>query len=74
MKEEYNEMTLFTSHICGEGFDKTLQEFISESDIDIFVMVTYQRDFLERIFNPSNTKRMSYHTNVPLLAIPVIKN
>jgi hypothetical protein len=36
-------------------------------------MVTYQRTFWERIFNPGMTKRMSYHTHVPLLAIAVNK-
>lgn len=74
LREEYNEKTIITSHICGEGFEKALQKFISENDIDILTMVTYQRNFWESIFHPSKTKRMSYHTNIPLLAIPIVKN
>jgi nucleotide-binding universal stress UspA family protein len=73
LKETYKEETLTSAHIHGEDFETTLQNFIKENDIDILVMVTYQNTFWNRIFNPSKTKRMSYHTNIPLLAIPVNK-
>jgi nucleotide-binding universal stress UspA family protein len=70
----YNEETLTSAHLTGEDFETTLQNFIRENDIDILVMVTYQNTFWSRIFNPSKTKRMSYHTNIPLLAIPANKS
>jgi nucleotide-binding universal stress UspA family protein len=73
LTDMYNEETLTSAHLTGEDFETTLQNFIRENDIDILVMVTYQNTFWSRIFNPSKTKRMSYHTNVPLLAIPVNK-
>lgn len=74
LTDMYNEETLTSAHLTGEDFETTLQNFIRENDIDILVMVTYQNTFWSRIFNPSKTKRMSYHTNIPLLAIPVIKS
>lgn len=70
LKESYKEDTLTSSHIYGEEFEDTLHDFIKENEIDILVMVTYQQHFWNRIFNPSKTKRMSYHTKIPLLAIP----
>ena len=73
LTDMYNEETLTSAHLTGEDFETTLQNFIRENDIDILVMVTYQNTFWSRIFNPSKTKRMSYHTNIPLLAIPVSK-
>ncbi|HEV2831892.1 MAG TPA: universal stress protein [Hanamia sp.] len=73
LTDMYNEETLTSAHLSGEDFETTLQNFIRENDIDILVMVTYQNTFWNRIFNPSKTKQMSYHTNVPLLAIPVNK-
>ncbi len=48
-----------------------MQNYITENNVDILVMVTHKRDFLERIFNPGITRRMSYQTKIPLLAIPV---
>ena len=73
LKETYNEDTLASTHLYGKDFQATLQDFTKENNIDILVMVTYQRTFWERIFNPGMTKRMSYHTHVPLLAIAVNK-
>lgn len=74
LKDRYNEETLTSAHLSGEDFETTLQNFIKEKGIDILVMVTYQNTFWNRIFNPSKTKRMSYRTNIPLLAIPVNKS
>lgn len=70
LEETYHENALTSSHLYGESFETTLQNFINENEIDILVMVTYQNNFWNRIFNPSKTRRMSYHTNIPLLAIP----
>ena len=70
LKENYKEDTLTSTHLYGEKFEETLQQFIKENDIDMLVMVTYPHSFWNRIFNPSKTKRMSYHSHVPLLAIP----
>ncbi|MEO7313755.1 MAG: universal stress protein [Ginsengibacter sp.] len=74
LKANYKEDTLSSAHLSGESFNETLQSFIKENDIDILVMITYQSSFWSRLFNPSKTKRMSYHTTIPLLAIPVNKN
>ena len=73
LKTTYKEDTLSSVHLSGENFDETLQNFIKENEVDILVMVTYQGSFWSRLFNPSKTKRMSYHTTIPLLAIPVSK-
>lgn len=70
LNQNYHEETLTSTHLYGENFEETLQNFIKENDFDMLVMVTYQNNFWNRIFNPSKTKRMSYNTSVPLLAIP----
>lgn len=73
LKEEYNEDTLASVHLHGKDFQTTLQNFIKKNNIDVLVMVTYQRTFWKRIFDPGITKHMSYHTHIPLLAITVGK-
>ncbi|MBN9352324.1 MAG: universal stress protein [Chitinophagaceae bacterium] len=70
LKSTYYENTLTSNHLTGTDFRETIQDYISQNDIDILVMVTYQTGFWKRLFNPSMTKKMSYHTEVPLLAIP----
>ncbi|SFF06421.1 Nucleotide-binding universal stress protein, UspA family [Chitinophaga sp. CF118] len=70
LKEQYNEDTLTTAHLYGTEFGETLEKHIKETEVDVLAMVIHHRSFLERIFHPSHTKRMSYHTEIPLLAIP----
>ncbi len=72
LKMQYKEETLSASHLYGTDFEETLQWHIKENNIDILVMITYLKDkgFWDRLFHPSMTKRMSYHTTIPLLVIP----
>jgi nucleotide-binding universal stress UspA family protein len=70
LKEQYSEGTLTVTQIYGKEFDETLQKHIDNNEIDIVAMVTYQRSFWDRLFNPSKAKHMSYHTKIPLLVIP----
>lgn len=70
LKEEYNQDTLSATHLFGETFEKSLEDYIRLNDMDILAMVTYHRSFWDRLFHPSITKRVSYHTHIPLLAIP----
>ncbi len=73
LKKQYHEQSLVAKNIFGEEFEDTIEAYLKEFEIDMLVMITYQRDFWDRIFHPSITKRMSYHTHIPLLAIPVVK-
>ncbi len=70
LRFEYKEDTLSSQHLLGEKFEETLQEYIDDKNVDMLIMVTYQDSIWKRFFNPSKTKRMSYHTRIPLLAIP----
>jgi len=70
LKELYSEETLTATHLYGKAFEETLQKHIAENEIDILAMITYQHGFWKRLFNPSKTKYMSYHTKIPLLVIP----
>lgn len=72
LQQQYKEETLTATHLYGLEFEETLQKHIKEKEIDILVMITYQKEdgFWDRMFKPSKTKQMSYHTSIPLLAIP----
>jgi len=74
LKEQYKEDTITAIHLYGNEFEETLHDYIKKYEIDILAMVTYPRSFWDRIFHPSITKRISYHTDIPLLAIPARKD
>jgi len=70
LAKKYGEQELHTAQLSGKHLEKTLQDHIDSNDIDVLVMITYRKDFWNRLLHPSHTKRMSYHTKVPLLAVP----
>ncbi|HET9055762.1 MAG TPA: universal stress protein [Chitinophagaceae bacterium] len=72
LKEQYKEETLTATHLYGTEFEETLHKYMNKQETDILVMITYQKEdgLWNRIFKPSKTKKMSYHTTIPLLAIP----
>jgi len=70
LAKKYNEQGLHTAQLSGRNLEESLQEYIGQNDIDVLVMITYKRAFWDRLLHPSHTKRMSYHTKVPLLAVP----
>jgi hypothetical protein len=49
-----------------EGMDS----FIKKYKTDMIAMIPHKHNLFERLFGRSNTKRMIYHTHIPLLALP----
>ncbi len=70
LKSHYQEETLTVSHLFGRQFDHSLQNYITDNNVNMLAMIKHKRNFLENLFHSSKTKRMSYHTNIPLLVIP----
>lgn len=73
LTKKYSEQGLHAAQLSGKYFEKSLQEYIEKEHIDVLVMITYRKGFWDRLLHPSHTKRMSYHTKVPLLAVPAGK-
>ncbi len=71
LKAVYKDTVLEPQKLDGHKFQETLDDYIDENFVDMLVMLTHKRSFVETIFHKSMTKKMSYHTNIPLLAIPV---
>jgi len=55
----------------GSRFEKVMEKYITANHIDMIAMITHKRNFVKSIFRRSLAKKMSYHTSVPLLAIPL---
>jgi nucleotide-binding universal stress UspA family protein len=53
--------------LAGKSIADSLEEFSDTHDVDVIVMYAPQHTFLERIFYPSQTKRMALNTRIPLL-------
>ena len=57
-------------HLEGRRFDKSIEKYIEKNKIDMLVMISHKRNFIKSLFHRSMTKKMAYHSSIPLLAIP----
>ncbi len=73
LQKTYHDKDLVTAYLPGDDFENTIEQYIDKNGIKLLAIVTYQRSFFERLFNPSVSKKMSYHTKIPLLVIPAEK-
>lgn len=54
-------------NIAGDHIEQTILDFIETQNVDMLVMRTQKRGFFESLFHRSLTKKMAYHSKVPLL-------
>ncbi|MBC7850093.1 MAG: universal stress protein [Chitinophagaceae bacterium] len=50
-------------------FLEAINNFTRDQDIDIIVTVPRRHSFLSNLFKTSHTKKLAYHSNVPIIAI-----
>ena len=71
VKEKTTYLMVDTKQLLGKRFIDNINQFVLENGYNLVVMTTHERSLLSSIINPSLTKKMSYKTKVPLLALPV---
>ena len=60
-------------HAAGvtEDFEKAIQEYTIQNNIDLLVMVPRKHNIFDRLFGETSwTRRMVFHTKTPLLILP----
>lgn len=71
LKEVYKGISVIPQHISGHQFMETMNEYIDSNQVDLLAMTTHKRSLVSSIFKRSVTRKMSYQSKVPVLAIPV---
>jgi len=71
LAERFPEITWVATPVYGHHFEETINDYITSNNNSMLVMITHKRSFWDRILRPSHTQKMSYHTHIPLLSIPV---
>jgi nucleotide-binding universal stress UspA family protein len=66
-KQHYTGHDIDFYQIEGEDKEQAILEFIEDQHIDMIVMRTHKRGFFEGLFHRSLTKKMAYHTKIPIL-------
>jgi nucleotide-binding universal stress UspA family protein len=71
LRKKYDGIIINAEHLSGRHFEESINDYIDKNQIDLLVMMTHKRGFIQSIFNRSLTRKMGYHSKVPILAIPV---
>ena len=53
--------------IHGKNVEDSIFEFISVEKVGILAMLTHKRSFFQSLFKSSFTKKLSYHSEIPIL-------
>ncbi|MFE3849400.1 universal stress protein [Flavobacterium sp. LB3P45] len=73
-KEEWHKIAKdqdITLHIISNNdVEGIILEFIDLNEIDMITMHVYHKNFLEKLFQVSLSKKLAIHVDVPILAIP----
>ncbi len=65
--DTYRNHTIKSDVLYGDDFLSELDAFIKEKDIDIIAMTRKKRNIISSLFHPSITRKILFHTNIPLL-------
>lgn len=53
----------------GENAMEGISNYLADNSTDLLVVAKHNRSFFDRIFHRSLSKRMAYHTHIPLLVL-----
>ncbi|MEC4113389.1 universal stress protein [Myroides pelagicus] len=67
-EENYKDSPVRFYIVEASDVEKGIFEFLDQENIDLLVSITRSRNFFEKLFTSSVTKKLSYHTYVPILA------
>lgn len=68
-KEQFKNDPVTFFILPNEEVKESISDFIAHQEIDVLAMLTYKRSFFESLFSSSFTERMSYSSEVPILAL-----
>lgn len=68
LKEQFKDHSnLFFQVLEGTSLHEEIAEYLENNQIDLLAMLTHKRNLLGELFNYSQTKKMVYHTQTPVL-------
>ncbi len=67
MKKSFKHTDIECDLIDSEDFLEGIEGYVKEHNIDFISLTTKRRSFISRMFNPSITRKMIFHSTTPML-------
>lgn len=72
LKETFPGVIFRAELLEGKNFEINIDLYCNKNGIDLIAMITYPKSVLEKVLRKSVTKKMAFHSTIPILAIPAI--
>lgn len=70
VRKELRKVNHSIHHNINENVIDGINEFAKEIDAEIVAMIPHKHNFFYRLFNFSKTKKMTFYSHLPVLALP----
>ncbi|MEG2673899.1 MAG: universal stress protein [Muribaculaceae bacterium] len=70
-RESYPEFKFSVKHFSDANFLKDFANFAVEDKIDLIIIPNKKKNIFTRLFNPSIAHKMLFHSDTPMLVIPI---
>lgn len=70
LKSSFPDIAFKGEVLKGDNFEQTIESYDEKNEVDIIAMITYHKSFWDRFLRRSKTKQMTFHSVIPVLAIP----
>lgn len=68
-KEQFEKHEVNIINVAEGDVSENIDKYVDELNIDMLVMAKHNRSFFDRLFHRSLSKKMAYHSKVPLLVV-----
>ncbi len=69
LKQTFPEIHFKGEVLDGKDFEMTIERYCHKHEVDIIAMITYPKNFLDRILQKSISRKMAFHSAIPLLVM-----
>jgi nucleotide-binding universal stress UspA family protein len=70
-KSHYPDYSFATKRFSEENFINDVDDFVKSAQIDLILVPNKKRNIFARLFNPSIAHRMIFHSDTPMLVVPI---
>jgi nucleotide-binding universal stress UspA family protein len=73
LKNAFQDISFKGELVQGTSFEGAIELYSIANGVDIIGMITYPKGLLARMLHQSTTQKMTFHSHIPILAIPAGK-
>jgi nucleotide-binding universal stress UspA family protein len=70
LKNSFHGISFKGELVQGTSFEGAIERYCISNDVDIIGMITYPKSQWARMLHKSTTQKMTFHSRIPILAVP----